>query len=126
MRKASRPPRWSTVLSAFADTRSLTERPSASDIMVTLSRLGRKRRLVLIFEWLTLCPTCMVLPVSSHRRDIGKPLSDPKDLPIGTWHDRRHGSPAKLQAGGPYSGRMKGRQAAYRWHSATGSGADLP
>ena len=38
-------------------TRSLTERPSASEIMVTFSRLGRKRRLVLMFEWLTLWPT---------------------------------------------------------------------
>src|SRR5262249_31362430 len=52
----------------------LTERPSASEISVTLSRLGRKRRLVLMFEWLTLCPTCARLPVSSHRRDIEKIL----------------------------------------------------
>src|SRR5260370_30079933 len=43
--------------------------------MVTLSRLGRKRRLVLMLEWLTLCPTCAVLPLSSHRHDIGEDLS---------------------------------------------------
>jgi hypothetical protein len=27
--------------------------------------------LVLMFEWLTLCPTCAVFPVRSHRRDMG-------------------------------------------------------
>src|SRR5262249_61771213 len=48
--------------------------------MVTLSRLGRKRRLVLMLEWLTLCPTCAVLPVSSHRHDIEKPYPS-KRLP---------------------------------------------
>src|SRR5262245_53864724 len=58
------------VLSAFAEMRILTERPSASEIRVTLSRLGRNRRLVLMLEWLTLCPTCAVLPVKSHRHDI--------------------------------------------------------
>ena len=57
-------------LSAWAEMRNLTERPSASEIRVTLSRLGRKRRLVLMLEWLTLWPTCAVLPVKSHRRDI--------------------------------------------------------
>src|SRR5215207_7232954 len=72
-RKASRPPRWSMVLSALADTRSLTERPSASEIIVTLHRLGRNRRLVLRFEWLTLWPVCAALPVKSHRRDMGIP-----------------------------------------------------
>ena len=50
--------------------RSLTERPSASEISVTLSRFGRKRRLVLMFEWLTLWPTCGPLPVKSQRRDM--------------------------------------------------------
>src|SRR5262245_61563153 len=50
--------------------RSLTERPSASDITVTFSRFGRNRRLVLRFEWLTLCPTCADLPVNSHRHDM--------------------------------------------------------
>src|SRR4030081_2974935 len=42
--------------------------------MVTFSRLGRKRRLVLMLEWLTLCPTCAPLPLSSHRHDIGEDL----------------------------------------------------
>ena len=36
--------------------RSFTERPSASDISVTFTRFGRKRRLVLRLEWLTLWP----------------------------------------------------------------------
>src|SRR5436190_8973480 len=54
--------------------RSRTERPSASEIMVTLSRLGRNRRLVLRLEWLTLCPTSALLPVNSHRRDMAKPF----------------------------------------------------
>src|SRR6266498_304234 len=55
--------------------RSLTERSSASEIRVTLQRLGRNRRLVLRFEWLTLWPVCAVLPVRSHRRDMGNPQS---------------------------------------------------
>src|SRR5262249_2542421 len=70
IRKASRPPRRSTVLSALVEIRSLTERPSASDIMVTLTRLARNRRLVLMLEWLTLWPTCAALPVNSQRRDM--------------------------------------------------------
>src|SRR4051812_43076892 len=40
---------------------------------VTLHKLGRNRRLVLRFEWLTLWPVCAVLPVKSQRRDIGLP-----------------------------------------------------
>src|ERR1700751_3793271 len=45
---------------------------------VTLQRFGRKRRLVLMFEWLTLWPTCGALAVSSQRRDmIGKSSSIP-------------------------------------------------
>src|SRR6516162_11504633 len=55
--------------------RSRTERPSVSDIKVTLSRFAMKRRLVLILEWLTLCPTCADLPLSSHRHVIGGGLS---------------------------------------------------
>jgi hypothetical protein len=42
--------------------------------MVTLTRLGRKRRLVFMFEWLTLCPTCAPLPVNSQRRDMAENL----------------------------------------------------
>src|SRR5258705_3526429 len=52
--------------------RSLTERPSASDISVTLIRFGRKRRLVLMFEWLTVWPDRGPFPVSSQRRDMSK------------------------------------------------------
>src|SRR5580658_1319918 len=54
--------------------RRRTERPSASDISVTLRRLGRNRRLVLILEWLTLWPTWADLPVNSQRRDIARPF----------------------------------------------------
>src|SRR5579862_4781020 len=50
--------------------RSRTGRPSASEISVTFNRFGRKRRLVLMFEWLTLWPTWADLPVNSHRRDM--------------------------------------------------------
>src|SRR5258707_3326069 len=70
IRKASRPPRRSTVFNALVEIRSLTERPSASDILVTLTRLGRKRRLVFMFEWLTVCPTCAPFPANSERPDM--------------------------------------------------------
>src|SRR5262245_5282379 len=50
--------------------RSLTLRFSASEISVTLTRFGRKRRLVLLLAWLTLLPVSTALPVSSHSRDI--------------------------------------------------------
>src|SRR5258705_10052793 len=75
IRKASRPPRRSTVFNALVEIRSLTERTSASDIMVTLTRLGRKRRLVFMFEWLTVCPTCAPFPVNSQRRDMPENLA---------------------------------------------------
>src|ERR1700735_3535516 len=55
---------------ALVETRSRTFRPSASEMKVTLHRFGRNRRLVLIFEWLTLWPTSGPLAVSSQRRDI--------------------------------------------------------
>src|ERR1700726_2569933 len=78
IRKASRPPRWSTLLIALVETRRRTFRPSASEMKVTLHRFGRKRRLVLILEWLTLWPTCGPLAVSSQRRDIAiNPLPSP-------------------------------------------------
>src|SRR4051794_19149538 len=45
---------------------------------VTLHRFGRKRRLVLMLEWLTLWPTWGPLAVSSQRRDIlQNPLPSP-------------------------------------------------
>src|SRR5262245_50385082 len=50
--------------------RSLTLRFSASEVSVTLTRFGRKRRLVLLLAWLTLWPLWTALPVSSHSRDI--------------------------------------------------------
>src|SRR5712691_5688930 len=45
-------------------------RPRVSEIIVTFIRFGKKRRLVLMFEWLTLWPTWADLPVNSHRRDM--------------------------------------------------------
>src|SRR6185437_6807783 len=77
-RKASRPPLWSTLFSALVETRRRTLRPSTSEMKVTLHRFGRNRRLVLIFEWLTLWPTSGPLAVSSQRRDIVQnPLPSP-------------------------------------------------
>src|ERR1700674_5587094 len=46
--------------------------------MVTFKRLGKNRRLVLRFEWLTLWPVCAVFPVRSHRRDMVSFLVSPK------------------------------------------------
>src|ERR1700761_9754779 len=80
-RKASRPPLWSTLLIALVETRRRALRPSASEMNVTLHRFGRKRRLVLIFEWLTLWPTCGPLAVSSQRRDIVEILFHPGSQP---------------------------------------------
>src|SRR6201996_1374034 len=78
IRNASRPPLWSTLLIALVETRRRTLRPSTSEMKVTLHRFGRKRRLVLILEWLTLWPTWGPLAVSSQRRDIVQnPLSSP-------------------------------------------------
>src|SRR6476661_3336842 len=74
----SRPPLWSTLFSALVETRRRTLRASASEMKVTLTRFGRKRRLVLMFEWLTLWPTWGPLAVSSQRRDISKILFHPR------------------------------------------------
>src|SRR5689334_15628886 len=57
---------------ALVETRRRTLRPSASEMKVTLHRFGRKRRLVLMLEWLTLWPTSGPLAVSSQRRDMSK------------------------------------------------------
>src|SRR5690606_28477550 len=46
---------------------------SASEISVTLTRLGRKRRRVLLLAWLTLLPDWTPLPVSSQARDMVHP-----------------------------------------------------
>src|SRR4051794_24188966 len=89
--------------------RSLTERPSASEISVTLSRFGRKRRLVLMFEWLTLWPTWGPLPVKSQRRDMVEILETSAGTP---------GAPISAQSGTrTYKGRAAGRQAAQPWGS---------
>src|SRR5690606_2948754 len=69
-RNASRPPRCSTVRRALAEMRRRKFWPSASDISVTWTRLGRKRRRVLLLAWLTLLPVMTDLPVSSQARDM--------------------------------------------------------
>src|ERR1700693_2841513 len=84
-RKASSPPRWSTVLSALADTRARTLRPSASEISVTLRRFGMNRRLVLTLEWLTLWPLSGFLPVSSQRHDMAHPLNSASATAAPVW-----------------------------------------
>jgi len=66
-RKASRPPRCSTRAQSAAEMRKRTERASASDVSVTLTRLGRKRVRVLRLEWLTRLPDCT--PCRSIRND---------------------------------------------------------
>ena len=53
-------------------TRSRNLRPRVSEIKVTLRRLGRNRRFVLILEWLTLWPTSGFLPVRSQRHDMAQ------------------------------------------------------
>jgi len=52
-----------------------------------LQRFGRNRRLVLMFEWLTLWPTWADLPVNSHRRDMALPLAISRSRlnPRGAW-----------------------------------------
>src|SRR3954463_563979 len=70
-RNASSPPRWSTLLIALVETRRRTLRPRVSEMKVTLHKLGKNLRLVLMLEWLTLWPTWGPLAVSSQRRDIG-------------------------------------------------------
>src|SRR5712691_7001275 len=79
--------------------------------MVTLSRLGRKRRLVLMLEWLTLCPTCAVLPVSSHRRDIEKPYPSTRLPDRASAHCQRFDH-LRFRKPATYKERMKRRQAA--------------
>src|SRR3569832_2113200 len=91
-RKGSRPPLWSTLLIALVETRKRTLRPSTSEMKVTLHRFGRKRRLVLMLEWLTLWPTWGPLAVSSQRRDMLQILFHPRT--------RR---PPRGQRGGPNS-----------------------
>src|SRR5215469_6014190 len=68
-KKASIPPLNSMVRIALVDRRSRTA-PIASDSSETVCKFGRKRRLVLRFEWLTLLPTWTPLPVTGHLRDM--------------------------------------------------------
>src|SRR3984957_5514504 len=94
---------------ALVDTRNRTFRPSASEMKVTLHRFGRNRRLVLIFEWLTLWPTSGPLAVSSQRRDIAKILfhpliRSPQREPRGGSNSRSSREPRT------YRGRAAGRQ----------------
>src|ERR1700761_6145224 len=102
-RKASRPPLWSTLLSALVETRRRTLRPSVSEMKVTLHRFGRNRRLVLIFEWLTLWPTSGPLAVSSQRRDIVQnPLPSPSLQPsagAGVLNHVRFGNRGRIGEG---------------------------
>src|SRR5215469_12133760 len=60
--------------------------PSVSDKTDVRCKLGKNRRLVLILEWLTLCPTCTPLPVMMHflamtHLDPAQPRNDPR----GRW-----------------------------------------
>src|ERR1044072_5678509 len=95
--------------------RSLNERPSASDISVTLIRFGRKRRLVLMLEWLTVWPDRGPFPVRSQRRDMSKSL--------------RHAGPEAGDKNGPFRGtrtykvREQGRQVR---RLGSGSGSNRP
>src|SRR5713101_5208623 len=68
-RKASMPPLNSIVRIAVVESRNRTV-PNASEISEIVCRFGRKRRFVLMLEWLTLWPTRTPLPVTGHLRDM--------------------------------------------------------
>src|SRR5690606_7458285 len=69
-KKASRPPRWSTVRRAAAEIRSWNDLPRVSEIRVTSFRFGRNRRRFLLLAWLMVLPDIGPLPVNSQTRDI--------------------------------------------------------
>src|ERR1700730_4846090 len=73
---------------------------------VTLHRFGRKRRLVLILEWLTLWPTCGPLAVSSQRRDI---LRNPLPSPTSSVLER-HGAGVRNRVHPGNGGRIGGER----------------
>src|SRR5688500_992214 len=50
--------------------------PSASEATLVETRFGMNRRLVLMFEWLTLWPTIGPTPVISQRRDMARYLGN--------------------------------------------------
>src|SRR5437016_3772214 len=66
-RNASIPPLNSIVRIAAAERRSRTG-PIASDSIEIVCKFGRKRRFVLMLEWLTLWPTWTPFPVTGHLR----------------------------------------------------------
>src|SRR5262249_8320223 len=74
---------------------------------------GRKRRLVLMLEWLTLCPTCAVLPVKSHRRDMAVTSKSPDCLLVPRRACGRAIGPsaARREPRGPISSTGKGGKA---------------
>jgi len=72
MRNASMPPLCSTVRRPAVEMRSFTGRLRLSLQSEAIWRLGRKRRLVRRFEWLTLWPTSGSLPVMTQRRAMAQ------------------------------------------------------
>src|SRR6185295_5199992 len=74
---------------ALVETRRRTLRPSASEMKVTLQRLGKNLRLVLMLEWLTLWPVWGALAVSSQRRDM---VLKSSKLALARQRRRRRGS----------------------------------
>src|SRR5262245_30556676 len=73
---------------------------------VTLHRFGRKRRLVLMLEWLTLWPTWGPLAVSSQRRDMLQILFHPRTRRPS---NRRRGGPKLVQLSFGRRGRIGGK-----------------
>src|ERR1700742_2166992 len=105
-KKTSSPPLKSRVRSAALVTRRRKVWPSASDCSAVSRSDGRNRRLVLIFEWLTLCPTIGPTPVSSQRRDMAT------DLPAKERRRAEARAPAREQ--GLYAGPRAGVKAERR------------
>ena len=86
------PLRWAQVRSEVPGvvreaTRRRTIWPSASERTEVSCRLGRYRRRVLLFAWLTLLPVCTPFPVMLQRRDM-------IDLPC-FFRSCPHGIPAR-------------------------------
>src|SRR3984957_19113358 len=90
LRNASMPPLNSIVRIALVDRRSRIE-PTLSDNSETVCRFGRKRRLVLRLEWLTLLPTCTPLPVTGHLRAMPRLAFSPRSNPRSPMRPRERG-----------------------------------